>query len=136
MFVRTARRPALRWVLALAATAWLLSGVAGDVHRLSLAAPDTAHSVISSTGAGAFAVNGDPAHLGGSVSPACPKLCATAVLPRWAPAWVALGLLVALGVVGGWCEQGKPQTGRSPPHGPIAALTGQDVLTRLCIARR
>lgn len=136
MFVRTARRPALRWVLALAATAWLLSGVASDIHRWSLAAPDTAHSVISPTAPGAFAVNGDPAHLGAHVSPTCPKLCATAVLPQWAPAWVALGLLVALGVVGGWCAQGEPQTGRSPPRGPVAALTGQDVLTRLCLARR
>lgn len=138
VFSGVGRRPLLGWMIAIAATAWLLGSAAGDVERYERAAPDAAHTVLTSAAGSESAVNGDPAHLGWGSSPACPKVFATAVLPRLAPALVALGVLGALAAVAGFFAERGVQSGRGPPRGPapVLILTGQDLLTRLCLSRR
>lgn len=65
------------------------------------------------------------------------KMFATAALPKpAAAALIALGAVTAGVVVKEWLSQLVVAAGRGPPPALAAALTGQDLLTRFCLARR
>lgn len=126
----------LRSAIAIAATVWLLiAGTSGDVDRSAHAAPDPAHTVLTSL-SGESAVNADCAHVDHSSSLTCLELLASAVLPPLASTLVALGLLAAVATVAGLFAERALQPGRSPPRALAAVIAGRDLLTRLCVARR
>ncbi|OKH86018.1 hypothetical protein EB75_09520 [Mycobacterium sp. ST-F2] len=68
--------------------------------------------------------------------PAAPELVTTAGLPRSASTLLALGLVVALGILMVCWRALSPTTGRSPPRRALQIHSGRAVLTRLCISRR
>lgn len=130
------RQRLLRAVIAIAATVWLLiAGTSGDVDRSAHSAPSTAHTVLTSLH-GEFAVNSGHAHVDHGSSLTCLELLANAVLPALASTLVALGLLVAMATVAGLFADRVLQPGRSPPRALATVITGRDLLTRLCVARR
>ncbi|AYE99459.1 hypothetical protein C0J29_31425 (plasmid) [Mycobacterium paragordonae] len=51
-------------------------------------------------------------------------------------ALVVLGLGLAALAGMGWLTQLVAPAGRSPPHPRVAILSGRDLLTRFCLARR
>jgi lipoprotein LpqS len=129
-------REALQWrsVIAIVAVAWLLAGAAGWwlVHSQS-PPPDPVHAVLTSA-SGEFAVNADHVPVD-CLSPACPRAIAAALLPQPTTVLVALGATAAVtAVADSLVHQLVPPT-RGPPRGRAGALTGQDLLTRLCLAR-
>jgi hypothetical protein len=70
-------------------------------------------------------------------STACHYAFANAVLPKSTSApSTAVGVGVAVAAVVGSESQRALRCGRSPPYGPAESLTGQDLLTRLCLSRR
>jgi hypothetical protein len=132
------RQPLVRSVIAIAATVWLLvAGASGDVDRSVHSTPDPAHTILTSF-SGESAVNADHAHAhvdtGSSLT--CLELFASAVLPWWAPTLVALGLLVVLATVVGSFAERVLQPWRGPPRERATVITGQDLLTQFCVARR
>jgi lipoprotein LpqS len=128
------RQPLLRSVIAIAAAVWLLvAGCGGALEWSVRSAPDGAHTVLTSPG-GAFAVNADHAHSAQGSPLACQELFATAVLPGWAPPLPTLGLGAGAGASS--FADLMPKAGRGPRGEPAAVLTGQELLTRFCVARR
>nr|VTO97132.1 hypothetical protein BIN_B_01852 [Mycobacterium riyadhense] len=119
---------ALAWVVAAIATqCWL-----PQMHRH---ATHPNHPLVTSVGK-EFAVNADHQHLSDNSTPPCPEQLATAVLPRWAAqASAAAAVAVAVGVAGVLTCL-VVRAGRGPPAALISARTGQDLLTRFCLARR
>ncbi|ORW07844.1 hypothetical protein AWC14_23780 [Mycobacterium kyorinense] len=83
-----------------------------------------------------LAVHADHAYLGDGSSHACPEQFATAVLPRSATALATLGAVVAVVAVMGWAAPLMVSAGRGPPRAPASVVTGHDLLTRFCLARR
>ncbi len=70
-------------------------------------------------------------------SKTCPRAFGDAVLPQSpATAVAALGVVAAVVAVAGWLVPHVVPAGRDPPRGPAAFLTGQELLTRFCLARR
>ncbi|WP_455637421.1 putative copper homeostasis (lipo)protein LpqS [Mycobacterium kubicae] len=114
---------------------WLLVGGVGELERLALPAPEAAHTVLTSS-SGEFAVNGDCAHVGGGSLSACSKVLATAVLPRLVPVLFSCGLLGALAGLAGFLAERRQWYVRGPPRALACVIAGQDLLTRMCIARR
>lgn len=130
------RQRLLRSAVAIAATVWLLiAGTSGDVDRLAQSAPDPAHTALTSLGSSS-AANADCPHADHGSSLTCLELLASAVLPALASTLVALGLLGAVAAVAGLFVDRVVQPGRSPPRGLATVITGQDLLTWLCVARR
>lgn len=86
----------------------------------------------------ALAAKSDQPQLGQGL-PICKgsKVFAIAALPKSAvTALIVLGVVVA-GLIGsGWLAQLVVPAGRGPPRAPAASLTGQDLLTLFCLARR
>lgn len=65
------------------------------------------------------------------------KVFAIDAIPKVAvPALVLLGVALAALAARGWLTQLVAPAGRSPPHARVAILSGQDLLTRICLARR
>lgn len=94
------------------------------------------HVLVSSLG-GEFTVTADHAHVGTPSPAAHSEAFAVAVLPN-SPALSVAALAVvvsALAAVGFFGQQAR-LSGRSPPRGLAAVLTGQDLLTRFCLSRR
>lgn len=137
MFSGAHRRVVWRSVVALFAALWLLTGGVGEFERTAPSTPDTAHALLSSF-TGSVVVNGDPTHLRQCPcpSPQCPEVCAAAILPQMTPGLVALGMLAALAAGAGWVVEHMLQSGWGPPRGLGVIWTGQDLLTRYCLARR
>ncbi|OBJ90345.1 hypothetical protein A5640_02970 [Mycobacterium asiaticum] len=95
-----------------------------------------AHVLVSSLG-GEFTVTADHAHVGNPSSAAHHEAFAVAVLPNTpAPSVAALAVVVAAVAAVGFFGQQVRLSGRSPPRGLAAVLTGQDLLTRFCLSRR
>ena len=70
-------------------------------------------------------------------SKACRKAFGDAVLlPSPATALAGLGVVAAAGVITRRLARRLETFGRDPPRGPATFLTGQGLLTRLCLARR
>lgn len=75
----------------------------------------------------------------GQTLPVCKasKVLAIDAIPKSAnTALLLLGLGLAALVVKGWLAQLVTPAGRSPPNAGVRGLTGQELLTRFCIARR
>ncbi|ORW11066.1 hypothetical protein AWC14_19310 [Mycobacterium kyorinense] len=81
-------------------------------------------------------VHADHAYLGDGSSHACPDQFATVVLPRSATALAALGVVMAVAAVTGWLAPLIVSAGPGPPGRSANVLTGHDLLTRFCLARR
>jgi hypothetical protein len=134
--VAAPRRPGLRLFIGVAATVAVVAGVGHCGPDLSgPRASHTPHALLSSLG-GEFTVNAEHAHLVDGSSTACPESVAAAVLPRSGTASVALGAVMAVVATTGWQAQPAVLAGRGPPGALGTARTGQDLLRRLCLARR
>lgn len=89
----------------------------------------------ASAGSG-LAVSGNHAHLVDNSKSPCPAQAAIAVLPRVGTAPSDLAALpAATDPVGAQAYLAVP-AGRGPPSGRKSPDTGQDLLTRFCLARR
>lgn len=134
-------RPAVGWRF-FAAVAAVVAAVAMWVlvqgHALvrsESAASHPAHAVVSSLG-DESTTNTDHAHLG-NPSLHHHEALLSAVLPNSpAPSVAALAVVVAALAAVGFFGQQARLSGRSPPRGLAAVLTGQDLLTRFCLSRR
>jgi len=79
----------------------------------------------------------DQPYVDNGPSKACRTGFADAVLPQsLATAIAALGVVAAVVAAAGWLAPRAAPAGRDPPWGPAIFLTGQDLLTRFCLARR
>jgi hypothetical protein len=85
---------------------------------------------------GEFAVGVDHAHLVNGSLTECHDVFATAALPRPATTLVALGFMPAVVAIAAVLASFVLPAGRGPPKALPAGLTGQDLLTRFCLARR
>lgn len=114
----------------------LVTGGHSDLRSAS-AASHRAHALVTSLGS-EFSVSAGHGHLVSSDSSgAHPEAFAAAVLPNSpATAVVGLGVVVAVAAAVGLCWERVMLAGRGPPVAPATALTGQDLLTRLCLSRR
>jgi lipoprotein LpqS len=125
----------LRSVMTIMVAVWVLVGVAGCwIVRSEPSESNPAHAFSISL-SGEFAVNADHARPDCAMS-ACPKAFAMAVLPPSVTALVALVAAIVVTTIVGSAAHCAAPTRQSPPRGVLIALTGQDVLTRFCLARR
>jgi hypothetical protein len=130
------RRLGLRLLIGVAAAVAVFAVVGHCEPNLSEPRANYAlHPLLSSVGGG-FTVNAEHAHLVDGSSMACHESVATAVLPRSATASVRRGAVTAVVAITGWQAQPTVFAGRGPPRALGTALTGQDLLTRFCLARR
>lgn len=130
------RRLGLRLFIGVAAAVAVVAVVGHCEPNLSEPrATHAPHPLLSSVGS-EFTVNAEQAHLVDGSSMACRESVMTAVLPRPATASVGLGAVMAVVAITGWQPQPAVLAGRGPPDALVTALTGQDRLTRFCLARR
>jgi hypothetical protein len=130
------RRPGLRLFIGVAAAVVLVAVVGHCGSNLSgLRASDAPHASLSSL-SGELTVNPEHANLVDGSSMACHEMVTTAVLPREGTASVALGAVMAAVATTGRLAQPREVADRGPPRALGTALTGQDLLTRFCLARR
>lgn len=127
------RQPLLRSAIAIVAAIWLLGGAAEHAWHAATSL-DQAHGAVASA-SGPLAVNADHAQCESGLSPSCPGSVAVVDLPRWDIGFLVLGLSAAA-VVLVCCLDRMRQTKRGPPRGSPMPITGQDLLTRFCLARR
>ncbi|WP_241777298.1 hypothetical protein [Mycobacterium intracellulare] len=81
-------------------------------------------------------MHADHAFLDRGVLAKCSKVFATAPLSGPVTTLVALGLIVAVVfIAGSWIKLVAP-VGRGPPRAVAPVFSGQELLTRFCIARR
>lgn len=133
------RRPQWLFIAAVAAVVaavamWVL--VQGHaVVRSESPASHPAHVSVSSH-SGKPTIDSDHAHLGHPSSGGHHEALLAAVVPNSpAPTVAALCVMVAVAAVGVFWRHAT-LAGRSPPRGLAAVVTGQDLLTRLCLSRR
>jgi hypothetical protein len=130
------RRSGLRLFIGVAAAVAVIAVVGYCGSNLSgPRASHTPHPLFSSLGS-EFTVNAEHSHLVDASSTACHESVTTAVLPRSGTASVAHGAVMAVVAITGRQAQPAAQAGRGPPGALGTALTGQDLLTRFCLARR
>jgi hypothetical protein len=130
------RRSELRLFIGVAAAVAVIAVV--GYCGLNLSGPRPSHTprALSSWLSSEFTVNAEHAHLVDGSPAACHGSVTTAVLPRSGTASVARGAVTAVVAVTGWLAQPPVVAGRGPPRALGTALTGQDLLTRFCRARR
>jgi hypothetical protein len=130
------RRPGLRLLIGVAAAVAVVAVVTHCEPNLSgFRASDTPHALLSALDS-ELTVNAEHAHLFNGSSTACHESMTTAVLPRSGTASVARGAVVTTVAIAGSLAQPAVVAGRGPPPALGTALTGQDLLTRFCRARR
>lgn len=98
-------------------------------------ASHTPHAALSSPGR-EFTVNPDRAPLLEGSSTSCHESVTAAVLPRSGTASVARGAAITVASTTGRLAPPRKVAERGPPRALGTALTGQDLLTRFCLARR
>lgn len=114
-------------VAAVAAACWL------PQLRRHVAHPN--HPLTTSVGS-EFVINTDHGHLVDNSMPPCPERLATAVLPRSAtPVLLPDVVAAAPGMTAALTDPVAPAA-RGPPAAQGSVRTGQDLLTRFCLARR
>ncbi|WP_102143710.1 hypothetical protein [Mycobacterium hubeiense] len=128
-------RSLLRSAIAVAAACWVLV-IASDWCMSGSDAPAVhlPHATAASTGHETAAIVEHP-HIQDATTHHAPDL-ASAVLPRTATTLTALALVAAVVVATGVCIWRVLPVIRGPPRVQPATLAGQQLLTRLCIARR
>jgi len=130
------RRSGLQLFIGVAAAVAVVAVVGHCEPNLSEPrASHTAHALLSSLGS-EFTVNAEHSHLVDGSSTACHESVTTAVLPRPGTASVARGAVMTVVASTGWLAQPPAVAERGPPRALGTALTGQDLLTRFCRARR
>jgi hypothetical protein len=85
---------------------------------------------------GGSAVLSDHPHMGASSAPAAPEMLTAALPPRVGTALAAVGMITAFVAAAALFTHAVPPAMRGPPRALAALPTGQDVVTRFCIARR
>lgn len=127
--------PRWRLLTAVAAVTWLFILVGhsamlpSETHE-----PHHPHALLGSVG-GQVTVNVDHAHLFNGSLIECHDVFATAALPRSATTVVELGVVTAVAAI----TVALTNLAMAPVRGPprmLPPLTGQDLLTRFCLARR
>lgn len=107
---------------------WALPGI-------ELAPLHAPHALIA-TGVGEeTSIAVDHPHFSKGGAALSPEAITEAVVPRGIVSLVALGLVTAVAVLTALWRQTTLAATRGPPRTPIA-LSGRDLLTRMCIARR
>lgn len=131
------KRLRLRFLAALVALVGMLAiATHSDVLAPVSHAPHPTHTVASSVD-GDLGTTVEHPHLANDSSTAHHEAFASVVLPKSVSSTlIALGLVLALVAVAAWLTPRVVLTGRDPPTGLAGALTGHDLLTRLCISRR
>jgi hypothetical protein len=129
----SARRPAViallvALVVLVAGTGWKLTGHDHPPHP-------GAHALASSISSDFAAVIEHPHVQDGSVTVA-PDAFAEAALPRTVTLLVALGLVAVIGSAFSYWAIGAASVIRGPPRWGGYLVPGQQLLLRLCIARR
>lgn len=129
--------PRRRFVVAVAAAVAVLA-IAGHCGLLrSVAQPPASPSLVTSLGGELTASAAQPHLVVGLPICKSSKVLVTAALPKSATtALIALGAGVAAIIGMALLAQLVVPAGRSPPRTLVTARTGQDLLTRLCLARR
>ncbi|CCK62974.1 Conserved lipoprotein of unknown function LpqS [Mycobacterium canettii CIPT 140070017] len=93
------------------------------------------HPLATSVGS-EFVINTDHGHLVDNSTPPCPERLATAVLPRSdTPVFLPDVVAAAPGMTAALTDPVAPAA-RGPPAAQGSVRTGQDLLTRFCLARR
>ncbi|MCV7117756.1 hypothetical protein H7I93_11130 [Mycobacterium nebraskense] len=124
-------------VVAMALTVWVLAMLShfGSLQPES-AAPRPSPPSLTALGDGFTASIAAPQLTDDSLT-ACHYAFSNAVLPKSSSTTLTtLGVVVAVVAVAGWLAPRVVAAGRGPPCGAAAFLTGQDLLTRLCLIRR
>jgi hypothetical protein len=130
------RRPGLRLLIGVAAAVVLVAVVGRCGSNLTgPRASHMPHASLSSLGS-ELIVHPEHAHLVDGSSTACHELVTTVVLPRSGTASVALGAVMAVVATAGRRAHPREVAERGPPRALGTAHTGQDLLTRFCLARR
>lgn len=129
---RTATVTVVAIVLALGLAAVVAQCWLPQVHRH---AAQPQHPVSTMVG-GEFVVKGHHAHLSDNSTPPCPGQSAIAEVPRVTqPAIDSAAVAAIAEPVGAWTYLVVSPV-RGPPPWQRSAITGQDLLTRYCLARR
>lgn len=115
------------FVVLISATGWKLTEHEHPAHH-------GPHVLTSSIFTDSAAVIEHPHVQDGSV-PITPDTFAEAPLPRTATLLVAIGLVAVIGAAFSWWATGAPAVIRGPPRRG-GSVAGQQLLLRLCIARR
>lgn len=119
----------LRYAIAVTAALWLL-GILDACHFPQLEQPLSHASSVLTTGAGdVVSAVADPTGPNTDSCLAVPQAWSTTAL-------IALGVVLAVTVLIGWFTWLVVLAPRGPPRRFAADRTGQDILTRICIARR
>lgn len=127
--------PRWRLLTAVAAVTWLFILVCHSAMLPSQThEPHHPHALLASVG-GQVTVNVDHAHLFNSSLIECHDVFATASLPRSATTLVEVGVVTAVVAIAVALTNLAMAPTRGPPR-MLPFLTGQDLLTRFCLARR
>jgi hypothetical protein len=126
-----------RWTAAVALVIAFCVTVIGTEYALigsSGPSPHGAHALAAGP-YGDFAVVEHP-HADTDTTPVQPETIAHAVLPRMTTVLAALGLVVATAMASALRRRTAISVIRGPPRPAALVTVGQQLLTRLCIARR
>lgn len=126
------KQPFARWIVAIVAVVWLLGGNAEHVWRVGVPL-DLAHGSITSSG-GPLAVNADHTQCDAGLSAPCPEATAVVSLPRTVANFLTLGVFVTVAAAVSYLASLTVE--RGPPRGSARVVSGQDLLTWFCLARR
>lgn len=128
----------VRWT-AFAVLALVLSlaviGAEGALVGGAASTPHGPHALAAAPGGDFTAITEHP-HVQDGSTPTGPDSLARAVLPRMSGVLAALGLVIALTTVFTIWRHCATTLVRGPPCSPAVVLAGQQLLTRLCVARR
>ncbi|HET7742763.1 MAG TPA: hypothetical protein VFL67_19105 [Mycobacterium sp.] len=127
-----------RWI-AFAVLALVLSlagiGAEGALVGGGASTPHDPHALAAPPGGDFTAITEHP-HVEDGSAPTGPDSLARAVLPRMSGVLAALGLVIALTVMFTIWRHRASTLVRGPPCSQAVVLAGQQLLTRLCVARR
>lgn len=98
-------------------------------------APHQPHALLSSVG-GEFSVNADHAHLSNGSFTHRDNDVVAAIVPRPSTGLVQVGVAAVAVVITAMLAGFVAPAGRGPPSLLTSVLSGQDILTRFCTARR
>lgn len=115
-------------VVLIAGTGWKLTEHDYPAHH-------GAHALSSNMSSDVAAVVEHP-HVQDGSTPMAPDAFAEAALPRTVTLLVALGLVAVIGVAFAYRPTGASSVIRGPPRWGGYLVAGQQLLLRLCIARR